>query len=175
MTLPHMLDPVHSLNNWYMLLMDYTKRQLTNARDRLPAISGVARIIAERLGWEYVAGLWSHDLERALLWYVLYPGIPLSINPAHYSGPSWSWASTDRRTFYDLHSMSGKRHPRSWIQGRDKLLHLSGSDWASHYEVRHFSVELVGEDPFAEVKAGQITILGNTRPIPRPVLPKPSW
>jgi hypothetical protein len=68
MTPLHMLDPAQSLKDWHTLVIDYTARQFTNARDRLPAISGVARIFAERFGWEYVAGLWRHDLEGALLW-----------------------------------------------------------------------------------------------------------
>lgn len=113
LTLPHILDPEQSLKKWYRLVMDYTTRQLTNASDRLPAISGIARIIAERFGWEYVAGMWSHDLENALLWWVLEPRFPLSINPAHYSGPSWSWVSVDRQLYCHLPPMSGKRYTRS--------------------------------------------------------------
>jgi hypothetical protein len=63
--------------------------------------------------------------------------------------------------------------PRSWIEDRHSLFRLQERDWASHYEVSHFSVELAGDDPFAEVKAGEITILGNMRPIPRPTVPNP--
>ena len=68
--------------------------------------------------------------------------------------------------------ISGKRHPRSWIEDRHSPFRLQERDWASHYEVSHFSVELAGDEPFAEVKAGKITILGNMRPIPRPAVPK---
>lgn len=138
LTLPHILDPMQSLKHWYRLLMDYTARQLTKVSDWLPAISGVARIIAERFGWEYVAGMWSHDLEAALLWWVLEPRFPLSINPAHYSGPSWSWASADRQIYCHVPPISGKRYTRSWIQDGKSLLSLSGRDWVSRYEVRHF-------------------------------------
>lgn len=59
---PHTQDVAHSLIDWYMLVSDCSGRYLTNARDRLPAISGVARIISERFKCTYVAGLWSHDL-----------------------------------------------------------------------------------------------------------------
>lgn len=175
LTLPHILDPKQSLKKWYKLVEDYTTRQLTNASDRLPAISGIARIIAERFGWEYVAGMWSHDLEAALLWWVLEPRFPLSINPAHYSGPSWSWASADRQTYCQLPPMSGKRYSRSWIQDGKSLLNLSGRNWVSHYEVRHFDVELAGEDSFAEVKAGRLTIVGNIRSIPHPAVLYDPW
>ena len=52
---------------------------------------------------------------------------------------------------------------------------LSGRDWVPHYEVRHFDVELAGEDRFAEVKAGRLTIVGNIRSIPRPAALDDPW
>ncbi|KAM0702672.1 hypothetical protein Q7P35_010103 [Cladosporium inversicolor] len=131
--LPTTPNVYYSLSS--LLLMDYTARQLTKVSDWLPAISGVARIIAARFGWEYVAGMWSHDLEAALLWWVLEPRFPLSINPAHYSGPSWSWASADRQIYCHVPPISGKRYTRSWIQDGKSLLSLSGRDWVSRYEV----------------------------------------
>lgn len=175
LTLPHVHDVVRLLIDWYMLVLDYSGRHLTNARDRLPAISGVARIISERFNWTYVAGLWSHDLEAALLWWVLEPNESFATNPVHYNGPSWSWASVNRRINYSPPPVFGKRYPRSWIQDRNSPLRFQEREWASHYQVRHFSVELAGDDAFAEVKAGQITIFGNIRPIPRPAVPDPSW
>lgn len=175
LTLPHMQDTAKPLIDWYMLVMDYSGRHLTNARDRLPAISGIARIISERFGWTYVAGLWSHDLEAALLWWAVDPDIPLAINPARYSGPSWAWASVNRRINYSSPPVFGKRYPRNWIEDRRSPFRLQAHEWASHYEVRHCSVELARDDAFAEVKAGQITIFGNIRSIPRPAVPDPFW
>jgi hypothetical protein len=174
MTLPHMRDAAQSLRHWYWLISNYTERKLTNARDRLPAISGVARIVSKRFNWTYVAGLWSHDLEVALLWGVVEPDEPLSINVAHYSGPSWSWASTDRQMFVHVASEFNRRYPRSWFENRDSLYLLQDREWVSHYEVQSFSVELAGEDSFAEVKAGQLTIWGNIRPIPHPAVQESS-
>lgn len=171
MTLPHHQDTAQASVDWFMLVESYTERHLTNERDRLPAISGIARILAERLGWKYVAGLWSHNLEAELMWWSLEPDRPLAINPAKYSGPSWSWASANRRIHYDPAPVFGKRHARSWIKTQESLFDLQNHDWASHYEVLHSSVELVGDDPFAEVKAGQLTISGNLRPIPLPAMP----
>lgn len=171
---PHMQDITQWLINWYTLVMDYSERRLTNAKDRLPAISGVARIISKRFKWTYVAGLWSHDLEAALLWCVLEPDVPLAISSAPYSGPSWSWASTNRDINYSPPPVFGKRYPLNWNADRSSLLFCcEGHDWASHYEVRHYSVELAGDDPFAEVKAGQLTIYGNMRPIPCPSVTNP--
>lgn len=175
LTLPYMQDTAQSLTDWYTLVLDHTGRHLTNARDRLPAISGVARIMSERFKWTHVAGLWSHDLEAALLWWVFELDIPLAINPSHYSGPTWSWATTNRRTNYDPPPVFGKRHPRSWIEDRHSPFRLQEREWVSHHEVRHFSVELAGDDPFAEIKAGQITIFGNMRPIPCRAVPDPPW
>jgi hypothetical protein len=177
MTRPHKQDAAQSLRHWYRLVSDYTERKLTYARDRLPAISGVARIISERFGWTYVAGLWTHDLEAALLWGVYEPDTPLAINPTHYNGPSWSWASADRPLYSHPASFFDKRSSGTWIKDRESLSRLQKGEWVSHYKVQHFSVELAGDDPFAEVTAGQLTIIGNMRPIPRPTVsnPPPAW
>lgn len=164
--------PAELLQQWYHLALQYGHRHLTNARDRLPAISVIARIMAHRLDWVYVAGLWSHDLEAGLTWSTVQPEITLAINAARYTGPSWSWASAQIPiTHYEPDDTTGERHPRSWMKGRDSLSKLGTSDWASYLEVLHFSVDLAGDDPYAEVKSGQLKILGNMRPIKSPKLP----
>ncbi|PQE23216.1 heterokaryon incompatibility protein [Rutstroemia sp. NJR-2017a BVV2] len=44
--------------SWMGLVVKYTSRRLTKDSDKLPAISGIARTIAERTSDEYFAGLW---------------------------------------------------------------------------------------------------------------------
>jgi hypothetical protein len=174
-TPPHSRDTVQTLEDWRMLVVYYTTGHLTNERHRLPAISGLARIIFERFGWKYVAGLWSHHLEESLLWWVIEPDVSLHTNPAHYKGPSWSWASTSRQIWFPHRTMLGRRYPRSWIKDRNSLACLQDHDWVSGFEVLHSSVDLMGKDPLAEVKAGELTILGKIRPIPHPVVSDPPW
>jgi hypothetical protein len=79
----------NSMNAWYRILHDYLKRKLAFGKDRLPAISGVARVTATQTGWKYYSGLWDGDMLQGLLWNV--NGI--GIDPEIYRAPSWSWAS----------------------------------------------------------------------------------
>jgi hypothetical protein len=98
---------------WTRLVLEYAQRQLTNESDRFPAISGLASIIADKIGDEYLAGLWTGDLARGLLWALskegrkhavfeqdqrdlprpMYQLIETHSQSQHclYIGPSWSW------------------------------------------------------------------------------------
>jgi len=67
--------------------------------DRLPALAGLAKALAERTGDEYLAGIWKKGLIEGLLWY---GEDDLLLTPT-YRAPSWSWASVDG--FYQLHSL----------------------------------------------------------------------
>ncbi|KAF5962811.1 hypothetical protein FBULB1_13818 [Fusarium bulbicola] len=84
-------DPKESLyQSWYSLLWIYGPRKLTEASDKLPDISGLASIFAQRLNDEYVVGLWRSKLLEGLLWQSL-----RCRRVAEYRAPSWSWASMD--------------------------------------------------------------------------------
>jgi hypothetical protein len=96
-----------------MLVQIYTSQKLTRDNDKLPALSGLARSIAEYTGDTYCAGIWKSHIIMGLYWEVKnYGPIPLCthpehtaqlptpqksevIHPASYRAPSWSWASID--------------------------------------------------------------------------------
>ncbi|KAF1847583.1 HET-domain-containing protein [Cucurbitaria berberidis CBS 394.84] len=87
-------------DDWSFSMHDYAHRQTTDRRDRFPAISGLAKMVAAETGDEYIAGLWAGDLLRGLLWKSLdkswdqeaiFCGFPLAPSDA-YICPSWSWA-----------------------------------------------------------------------------------
>lgn len=54
------------LSVWHQLVWAYGNRRLTNATDKLPAMSGIAKLFERRLGAQYVAGLWSNALIEGL-------------------------------------------------------------------------------------------------------------
>lgn len=56
-----------ALNNWYLLLNQYSQSNLTNESDRLVAISSVANRISTTTGLTYAAGLWEEEMPRDLL------------------------------------------------------------------------------------------------------------
>ncbi|KAI0812918.1 HET-domain-containing protein [Xylaria sp. FL0064] len=78
--------------------LPYCCLSLTFPRDRLPALSGLARQMGERkAGATYLAGLWSDSLELDLLWI---PYRPESGAIDEYIAPSWSWAHARRKIIY---------------------------------------------------------------------------
>ena len=79
---------------WYRLAAQYSNRKLTYGSDKLPAISGLAREMAQSTHDEYLAGIWKGDLSQGLLWIWRDNGDALR-QPERYRGPSWSWVSLD--------------------------------------------------------------------------------
>jgi hypothetical protein len=143
---------------YYSLVQEYCKRQLTKTSDKLPAFSGIATNLQPVLGGDYLAGIWASDLTRGLLWTRGYNGGKSDVTG--YSGweseghsvfrkdpnaPSWSWASARGIiAYYDLD--------------------LRPSPW----QIRLLSHEVVPVDrtnPFGQVKSAQIVVEGFTIPI----------
>jgi hypothetical protein len=76
---------------WVSLVGNYTKRELSNESDRLPAIAAAAQVFSTRLKCDYLAGLWRKTLLLDLMWIVTSP----RPKPKKNQGPSWSWASVN--------------------------------------------------------------------------------
>lgn len=75
---------------WHGLLAAYTRRDMTDANDRLNAITGVIEELKVRWEDECIFGIWGSRLVEELAWYTQKPGQRRSSR-----APSWSWASTD--------------------------------------------------------------------------------
>ncbi|KAI1850941.1 hypothetical protein JX265_007266 [Neoarthrinium moseri] len=83
---------------WHQIVQEYSRLNLTFSRDRLPAISGAARILSQFQGSAYYAGLWRASFVRDMMW------------KRHGSSqkskkldktPSWSWASINAEVTYN--------------------------------------------------------------------------
>lgn len=78
-------------SNWYIMVEAYSHRPLTYQTDKLPAISGIAKLLHEMTKDDYYAGLWRSQLPGALLW------TSKEDNNKDIESekcmPSWSWAS----------------------------------------------------------------------------------
>jgi hypothetical protein len=93
-----MTDIEHLQSWWPEIVHRFTKADLTFARDKLPALSGIARRIHGQKGGQYLAGLWRDErIEAQLCWQVY--GEPKT-RPAEWRAPSWSWASVDGTVSY---------------------------------------------------------------------------
>ncbi|KAH6960232.1 heterokaryon incompatibility protein-domain-containing protein [Fusarium avenaceum] len=100
----HVVDSTVDYSDWRHLVASYSGGELTFEKDRLPAISGLARFYAEHLKDNYLAGIWKSDLYISLFWYnppepfserrSLHSLINTITSHRSYVAPSWSWAST---------------------------------------------------------------------------------
>ncbi|KAJ2975079.1 hypothetical protein NUW58_g8458 [Xylaria curta] len=85
------------LRNWFSRLQNYQARRLTNASDKLVAVSAVGILFARYMHTEFIAGLFSRCLDTDLLWNRV-DSSGENPRPAKYRAPSWSWASVDSKT-----------------------------------------------------------------------------
>lgn len=131
--------------SWYRMIETYTKRQLTEESDKLPAISGVARRFAAICNDAYVGGLWANDLPAGLMWSATGFLTPYGTKghlprPAHPRAPTWSWASVDGAVHY--------------LCSPFDQIHLEAPAVYNHP---------VGPDPFGAVDFGMFEITGHVR------------
>jgi hypothetical protein len=78
---------------WYQTVRGFSRRNISFACDRLPAIAGLATEIASSTGDTYLAGLWRSQMLRELMWST-YPTL-YTFKPEVWRAPTWSWASVD--------------------------------------------------------------------------------
>ena len=90
------ISPTEGYNDgyhrWWEIIEIHSNFFLTFPRDRLPAISGIARHFCtkrERQAGDYLAGFWRPDLPHCLYWSCS----EYRPKSGHYVAPSWSWAS----------------------------------------------------------------------------------
>jgi len=124
------------IDEWHNLLWAYGNRKLTKATDKLPAMSGLARLFEKRLKAQYVAGLWSTNLIEGLAWQCLGKEKQAMAQDGKYIGPSWSWAG------FDGIAATGKR-----------------KGWKDIAEVQEWNVQLKTEaNPYGEITGAWIRI-----------------
>lgn len=93
------------LDFWSKVVEAYCRRELSWARDKLPALSGVAHEFARILDKEelastgdipplrYLAGLWDTRIHQQLCWRVAHASPNALVE--EYRAPTWSWASVE--------------------------------------------------------------------------------
>ncbi|KAK8131194.1 hypothetical protein PG984_007632 [Apiospora sp. TS-2023a] len=133
------------LKLWHAIVEKYTRRSLSEHRDRLPALSAIAQALMPRFQCQYHAGLWDRFLVLELTWNVIQePSGRPSFKSAAAAGPSWSWASV-------VGACCDYRH--SWMHNL-------------RAEVVSCHTTLVSEDnPYGEVAAGELVLRGYLQPV----------
>jgi hypothetical protein len=85
---------------WYDLVNEYTRRNLSHSNDRLPGIWALAEKFQAISGDDYHAGLWRKDLLNGLLFERNARQHSKGSKHDNTSLPSWSWASFEDKVKY---------------------------------------------------------------------------
>jgi hypothetical protein len=132
------IDTLDSIRDeWREMLYLYSIRDLTFLSDKLPALSGIAKIYAGMLGDEYVAGLWRNSIIEELSWRIA-SALESPGKADNYRAPSWSWASVDVGAQVTIRTKDGP--VRKVATALD------------------YHVEIDGDNPFGKVKGGWVKV-----------------
>ncbi|KAK3377581.1 heterokaryon incompatibility protein-domain-containing protein [Podospora didyma] len=93
-----------AFKQWHVIVEQYAIRRISYRQDRLPALSGIAKVVQDITGSEYVAGLWRTNLIRDLAWDSAgvvefgdhdqyHHPITMAVTTPEYIAPTFSWAS----------------------------------------------------------------------------------
>lgn len=98
---------------WLQLVQQYSDYQMTKKGDKLVALAGIVHVLRNKIAnpneRHYHCGVFQSDIERSLMWY------KQEESQGHLErAPSWSWASTDGRLYFDALEESDD-DLRSWI------------------------------------------------------------
>ncbi|CAG8954245.1 hypothetical protein HYFRA_00005865 [Hymenoscyphus fraxineus] len=85
---------------WENTVKRYSQTSLTKESDKLPAISGIAKLVQSHTNDRYLCGLWRKDIEKQLLWHIAGHNKADTYRPHIYRAPSWSWASLNGPTVF---------------------------------------------------------------------------
>lgn len=158
-----------SFDLWYMLVHKYTVRTISFPKDKLLAISGLAKLFARTSSLTWAGGIWKEHMPLTLLWQVY----KAETRSSAYCAPSWSWASIqgltllpNREDYDDIGSrvVAEVVHVECAPVGDDPFGFLSE---ACYLKIRAFSMPV-----FLDQDAGTLGIsLMDTVVFPQNVLP----
>lgn len=123
------------------VVTDYSSRTLTFDSDRLPAISGAARLFGEYVQSPYLAGIWLAELEEGLEWG---RGGPACKNEKLASHPQFSWTSHPGPVEYPY------------------IAHVRG--YGKAFDIISHSVTLAGNNDYGRVTTAELVLRSHIRP-----------
>ncbi|KAF5722936.1 hypothetical protein FMUND_2293 [Fusarium mundagurra] len=126
---------------WYQFVEVYSGTKFSFYRDRLPALSGIAKRIQTRFPQDYIAGMWESSIPQGLLW-IGWGGQEPEADPLRGTNrPSWCWASPI--------------HPITFLPimtyYKEKYLTLQVKSW---------SVRTKGPQTSGQILEGSVTVRG---------------
>lgn len=144
---------------WNVITKLYSRRKMTDKRDKLPALSGLTQVMAAKTGDHYLSGLWRNDLLRGLFWECesygeTWPSLLERLIPSPtttYIGPSWSWCnheSISAQTFSADKDYPNREFPKTEGSFRSECKIIAASCTPE-------SVEL---NPYGRIKDGVLHV-----------------
>ncbi|KAK5322659.1 hypothetical protein LTS13_008303 [Exophiala xenobiotica] len=141
-------DMMQRCMHWSTIVNTYLARSLTYDRDRLPALSGIARQmhLPKEMG-RYLAGMWEGSLPLALCWVVnanyKVRNWGQRRRPPKWRAPSWCWASVVVENGWYIITTN--------FEPEDEIKNL-------HCRIHEAECELKSADPYGEVKDGHLIL-----------------
>ncbi|KAI4862964.1 HET-domain-containing protein [Hypoxylon rubiginosum] len=165
------LDAEDNEHMWMSMVEQYTARQLTYESDKLPAMSGLAKIAVLGRGDMYLAGIRKEFLHRDLFWTpamdtdaqgereskVSFDSLLASLNASNlYIAPSWSWARWQGKIRFDESPAPfGDHVPVMQYEGCVEKAYESAEVWTAASEL----------NPFGQVTGGSLKLTGKVASI----------
>ncbi|KAH8586240.1 heterokaryon incompatibility protein-domain-containing protein [Bisporella sp. PMI_857] len=142
--------------DWLDMVTEFTRRNLTQRGDRLPAISALAKQFSSNLNAPYMAGIWNLEpmIWSGLRWRPWTVGTYLAGTEA----PSWSWASVECLNGV----VYGHPIPSDGIEYRDTGVKLL--KWETY---------LKSTSLFGEVSGGILRVIGPLLHVKLEIKPNP--
>ena len=165
----------HRGQDWQEIVEQYSGCDLTYEKDRLVALSGLAKRQHETLDDIYLAGMWGQKIEDQLCWYIERGLYPRSLPPNEAHIPSWSWAcgkgqikfaSPWNDTYPNSSNFYRSKYDVPSIADANGIPVGSGGDFDGAYQCSKFNVTtvvrtnitLATSDPFGAVRRGELTL-----------------
>jgi hypothetical protein len=122
------------------IVAPYSARRVRFVSDRLPAISGLARLFAPQVCAPYAAGLWLAELDESLEWGRAGDTLQDAKLPGY---PSFSWAAHPG--------------PVAWVY------HADTRAGGRAFDLVGYHVTPAGPDPYGSVAEAHLTLRGHVR------------
>ncbi|RDW85173.1 hypothetical protein BP6252_02763 [Coleophoma cylindrospora] len=144
--IPKQTDVEAILDEYYELVTQYSSRVLTYGSDKFPAFGGLAGLLHPIIGGEYIAGIWTRDFWRGILWQ---PGSNLCNHvEVPYRAPSWSWAVTDDPVDF-------------------AIAYGSGVETSFDAELVSYAAQSKSGNMYGNIESARLVLKGLTKPLVR--------
>lgn len=144
---------------WYSVLNYFGRCSITEGNDNLPCISGLAASFATAFKDECLAGIWRKDMIFGLCWMVPENASRGIVKPASFSGPSWSWISTNMVFEHPLAAVPECHDYITWSAWRGSVDRIAAGVIAFCFDVLDACCTRSGDNS-GLVEAGTISTVG---------------